>query len=259
MPWTNVAWSQPLDPDPAVLSFEQSFQEGVKLYQNKDFEKARSSFEASLVKDPHNISVLTNLGMVFFEIGKKGLALAYLRRALEIDADFRPAQTAYNYVWSRLEVKELPHRLETYESLRDYLLKPVSLSSYLWLGSLFFLLSGWLLIRFFGKRKRAFEEELPLPPFPTVGFMIMIIFITFFSLTLLKVYDLTLTRATITAEKVPMHTAPNENEASLFELSQGLEVILRKSEADWVQVTYPGGPTGWVKKTELMVTTDGSI
>lgn len=258
--WTNVALSQPQSTDAAERpSFEQSFQEGVKLYQSKDFAKALVSFESALKENPHNISLLTNLGLVSFELGKKGQALGYLRRALELDTDFGPAVQASKYVWSQLEVKELPHRIETYETIRSYFLKQVHLSSFLFLGGLCFFFSGWLFIRYFGQRKKAFDDELPLPAFPTVATLLAFFFVALLLLSLLKAYDLTLDRATIIAEKVSMHTAPSENETSLFELSQGLEVIVRKSENDWLQVTYPGGPTGWIKKSELMTTTMGSF
>lgn len=258
--WTNVALSQPQNAEvTAQPSFEENFKEGVKLYQSKDFNKALTSFETALKENPHNISLLTNLGLVSFELGKKGLALGFLRRALELDTDFRPAEQAYTYVWSQLEVKELPHRIETYETIRAYFLKQIHLSSFLFLGGLCFFLSGWLLIRYFSQRKKALEEELPLPPFPSVATVLSLFFVGLFILSVLKAYDLTLNRATIVAEKVLMYTAPSENETSLFELSQGLEVIVRKSEADWLQVTYPGGPTGWIKKAELMTTTMGSF
>ncbi len=257
--WTNVALGQSSPTTAVSMNFEENFQQGVKLYQNKDFKAAHSNFEEALKQQPHNISVLTNLGLVTFDMGKKGLALGYLRRALELEPDFRPAEQAYDYVWSQLEVKELPHRIETYETFRQYFLKEVSLSSYLLLGGLCFLISGWLLIRYFGVRKKAMQQELPLPPVPGVGFTVGFFFIALFILSLFKLYDLSIQRGTIILEKVSMHTAPSESEASLFELTQGLEVVARKTEGDWVQVTYPGGPTGWIKKSELMMTTLGSF
>jgi len=277
--WTNVASSQtssselsqiPSTPPPATApaetsppvitnSFEQNFQEGVRLYHIKDFDKSRQSFERALESSRHSVSTLTNLGLVSYDLGKKGLALGYLRRALELDPDFSPAMAGFKFVWSQLEVKEIPHRIETYETLRENLLKSVPLASFLWLGSFCFLISGALLIHYFGRRKRAFDDELPLPPFPAVGAILSLVFLALLSLTFLKAYDLSMVRGTIVAEKATVRTAPAENETSLFELSQGLEVILRKADADWVQIIYPGGPSGWIRKNEMMTTTAGSF
>ncbi len=270
--WTNVALSQAETPTPAATappsvtaeietakSFEESYKEGVQHYQNKSFDKAQASFQNALLLNSLNLSTLTNLGLVSFELGNKGLAIAYLRRALEIDGDFSPAKLAYDYIWSQLEVKEVPHRIETYETLRENFLIPFSLSDYLWFGGFCFIISGWLLIRYLGQKRRALQDELPLPQFPSVGTIVFILFIVVFIFTGLKIYDLNLPRATVIAAKVSLKTAPSDSETSLLELSQGFEVILRKAESDWLQVTYPGGPTGWLKKTDLMVTTQKGI
>ena len=264
--WTNVALSQVDTTQPSVptateapKSFEDNYKEGVQHYQNKSFDKAQASFQNALLLSSLNLSTLTNLGLVSFELGNKGLAIAYLRRALEIDWDFSPARAAYDYIWSQLEVKEVPHRIETYETIRENFLSPFSLTEYLWFGGFCFLISGWLLIRYLGQKRRALQDELPLPQFPSVGAIVFTLFIVVFLFTGLKIYDLNLPRATIIAAKVSLKTAPSESETNLLELSQGFEVILRKVDSDWLQVTYPGGPTGWVKKTDLMVTSQKGI
>jgi tetratricopeptide (TPR) repeat protein len=156
--WTNVALSQTEAPAPTIAAeptktFEENYKDGVQFFQSKSYDKAQSSFQNALLLNSHSISTLTNLGLVSFELGNKGLALAYLRRALEIDGDFSPAKMAFDYIWSQLEVKEIPHRIETYETLRKNFLSPFSLSEYLWFGGLCFFFAGWLIIRYLGQNQ----------------------------------------------------------------------------------------------------------
>ncbi|RYZ80842.1 MAG: hypothetical protein EOP06_24605 [Proteobacteria bacterium] len=96
-------------------------------------------------------------------------------------------------------------------------------------------------------------EEAP-PGVPWIGVLLLVGFVFCASLTLLKAYDLSIPRATIVVDKVSAQTAPGEGQTALFDLYAGFEVIVRSAEKDWIQITYPGGLTGWVKKDSLLAT-----
>ncbi len=64
-------------------------------------------------------------------------------------------------------------------------------------------------------------------------------------------------------EKVEARTSPGQDQAVLFDLFEGMEVIVRESiktgaegenSQHWVQVTYPGGMTGWIPAETMMHT-----
>lgn len=230
------------------------FKQGTQLYLEKNYAKAQEIFTLSLDKDPHNATTITNLALAEFQLGKKPLAIGLLRKALSLDPELPTAQAALKFALSQLQVKEVPHQIETYETLRSKLLQPVPLSAYLILSALSLFAAGWILISYGGRRKKALEEEKALPPFPLIGSLLALLFVVFTGLLALKVYDGTLLRGTIIEEKVSLQTAPGDNQVAILELFGGMEVVAHTNQGDWVQVTYPGSVTGWIKKSSVLMT-----
>ena len=70
----------------------------------------------------------------------------------------------------------------------------------------------------------------------------------------MKLVDLQIPRGTVIADKTSVYSAPDEKSVALFDLYGGLEVILDSQKDSWVQVTYPGGLTGWIPKTSMLQT-----
>lgn len=255
---TNAA---PQDKSPEVpaadapkLSFEEYFSSGTKSYQEKKFDAAVVNFEKALDLHPESATVLTDLGLSYFQLQKKGLSIAMFRRALFIDPSQTVAEAALKFVLSQLEVKEIPHQIETYERLRSTVLNSASLNGFHLLTALLLFACGFIWLRYLGRRRKAFEAELAPPGTPIIGLMLGIGLALSFSFTILKIYDLTIPRATIIADKVSAQTAPGDGQSGLFDLYAGFEVIVRNVANDWIQVSYPGGLTGWVKKDSLMST-----
>ncbi len=236
------------------LSFEEYFGRGTKSYQDKKFENAIFNFEKALELHPESVTVLTDLGLSYFQIQKKGLSIAMFRRALYLDPSQTVAEAALRFVLSQLEIKEIPHQIETYERLRSSVLNAVSVNSFQLLTVLLLFTSGFIWLRHLGRRRKAFELELSPPSAPLIGWLLPIALALSFFATILKIYDLSVPRATIIADKVSAQTAPGDGQSGLFELYAGFEVIVRNASNDWIQVSYPGGLTGWVKKDSLMST-----
>ncbi|MEZ4870899.1 MAG: SH3 domain-containing protein [Bdellovibrionales bacterium] len=108
------------------------------------------------------------------------------------------------------------------------------------------LFAGWNGIKFLGQRKKAFEEELTLPNFPIPVAASFILLIALCLVLTIKINDLTKVKGTIILNEQPLYSGPTETSASLFKLSEGFEVIIKKHQNDWTLITYPGGFTGWV-------------
>jgi hypothetical protein len=246
--------SPSVESSPPPRSFEEAYKEGVQFYQAKAYDKARDAFTQAVAKDPHNASALTNLALAQYKLNQKGWAIGLLRKALEVDPHQATAQAGLKFALSQLEVREIPHQIETYETLREDFLQPVTMTFYLGLTALLFFAVGWTFINYAGKRKKALREEDALPAFPLIPSLFALAFAVSVTLTALKIYDLSLTRGTILDDKVTVQAAPGDNQVTLFDLHAGFEVIVRQVDKDWVQVTYPGAATGWIKKSSLLVT-----
>lgn len=239
---------------PEWPNFETAFQSGVASYQQKKFDDARLAFGRAVELQPKNVNALTNLALAQFQLGNKGMAVALLRKASDIDPHFSTTQSALKFILPQLEVREIPHEIQTWESIRSSVLVPFSLSGFLAMMALSLFATGWLVLKFLGRRRRALRAESALPQFPVIAVFAALVFIAMTILAAMKVVDHQIPRGTIIADKASVYSAPDEKSVALFDLYSGLEVILNESKDSWIQVTYPGGLTGWIPKASVMPT-----
>lgn len=232
-------------------SFSVVFNEGIQAYTAKDFPKAKESFTKALTIERHNATVLTNLALVEFQQKNMGQSIALFRHALEINPQLVTAQEGLHFALSQLPIKEVPHQIETYETIRSRFLVPIPLFFYQVLTCILLFSAGWLLIGYWGKRKRALADEAALPPLPVIGLIFTLGFLVCATFLGLKIYDSSIPRGTIVTEKISLHAGPGDDQAPILDLHAGFEVVVRSFSGDWVQVTYPGSLTGWMKKSDL--------
>lgn len=237
-------------------SLNESYRSGLSHFQNNQFDAAESEFKVSLKEEPQNPFILYNLGLTEFKLHRTGLALGLWRAALFNDPSFARARHAIQVAQDSLKVKALPHEISNWETIRENVLVSVSLNALLGLTVFFLLSGGFLILKYFGK-KRTEQKDGAQPPLPLLSIIFCVAFFVTGGLSLFKVIDNHIPRATVILEKVEARSGPNEDQTSLFELFEGLEVIVRQSVEEsghkpWVQVTYPGGMTGWVPSESII-------
>ncbi len=241
-----------------------SYTAGLKSYQESNFEQAKQDFLTALQEEPQNPFINYNLALAEWKLGHLGMSLAFLRRAQYVNPSFGEAIRAETSIRENLKVKDLPHQISLWETIRTQLLKNISIDGLLGVLALVLVVLGYTGPKYLGARRRIAEEgggEAPNPgAFAISCILVALILIT----TGLKFFDLTLPRATIVAEKVEALSGPEAGASGLFELSEGLEVIVRRTFLDsnskeWVQVTYPGGMTGWILSENLVSHADSNL
>jgi tetratricopeptide (TPR) repeat protein len=237
-------------------TFEEFFQSGIEFYNKENYSEASTAFTKALELNPNNPAVITNLALSEFKQGNKFYSIALLRKAHYLDPDFSTPKAGLDFITPQLEIKDIPHEIEYWETFRKKILVPVHISAFVILGAILFFASGWLLIRYFAQKRKSLAEEKPFPPFPVIGAALGVLFIAFLSLSILKIYDQFIDRATVIQEKVSVLAAPDEKAVALFELYGGLEVVVKDKKDNWVQITYPGALSGWVKSDAVYVTTE---
>ncbi|HEX4924711.1 MAG TPA: GW dipeptide domain-containing protein [Bdellovibrionales bacterium] len=236
----------------------QTYNEAIALFQQGKFEEAKAKFEQSVQTQGPNPYLLYNLALTELKLGRVGPALGLWRKALDLDPGFGRARDAIEHTNEKMKIKELPHKITATETLRKKLLSHFSLSDFLLLTALSLASAGWLGLSYFGRRFRAKKGEDRAPAFPGIALLLSLSFVAFATLTVLKAVDENQTRATVIAPKIEARAGPGAEQASLFELFEGMEVIVRESlktddEKQWVQVTYPGGMTGWIPAETMMI------
>lgn len=227
-------------------AFDKDFRDGLAAYQAKEFAKAEELFGKALENDPGNIAATLNAGLTQFQLGHKGQALGLFNRVLTQDPENEEAKNALKFVTSKLEIKEIPHRIEFYESFRQNMLAPTSLGLYLAVTAVILLSFGWFLIGWLGFRKVSVRAEEPPPALPIKVPVLGVLFVIFAGLSLAKIYDQTRPRGTIVASPVEVKSAPTANSVTLFTVYEGFEVVILSKTSDWTRINYPGGLTGWV-------------
>ncbi len=241
--WCGFAQSQ---------TAEQLFQDGVTALQKNDLDLAREHFTASLKISPSATS-LYNLGLTEYKAKNEGLAIGLWRKALVLDPTNDDLQHAIGFAEKALPQQPISRGSDLFESFHQSFLSQTSLTSLIVVNLALLAFAGWILIRYLALKSRSIENEEPSPPIPYIGFLFIVGLLASVVVLGAKAYDLTVTRATVTDEKVEVKTSPDSQAATLFELFEGLEVIVRQSHEGWMQVTYPGGLSGWVPAKAVLV------
>lgn len=253
---TTPATASPVAASPVAADAATHFDFGIAAFKKNDFESARAAFERSLAIDETNPVVLFNLGLTLERAGKLGPAIASWRKALFHSPGYAPARDAIRWSQAKLERAQIPHEVEFWETFRSVMLVEVSLEIYLAMTSLLFFLSGWLFLAYAGQRRRSMLDEKPLPPVPWIAALFAALCSAGLILSAAKAYDDSVERGTIVEKKIEVRSTPDASGTQLFDLYEGLEVVVRQSKGDWSQVTYPGGSTGWIPRKALSTTLD---
>lgn len=234
---SNIAFAQ---------TAEELFKAGVASFQKNELDQARDQFSQSLKLTPENVQTIYNLGLTEYKAKNEGLALGLWRKALVLEPSNDDVQRAIAFAERAIPQQPISRGGDLFESFHQKFLSQTSLMSLIVVNLILLAFAGWILIRYFALKSRSIENDEPSPPVPYIGYLFVVGLIVSAIVLAAKSYDLTLVRATIIEEKVEVKTSPDSQAATLFELFEGLEVIVRQSHEGWMQVTYPGGLSGWV-------------
>lgn len=256
--WTAAANAQALQSDsaPNAATAKAEFAAGVTAFQKGNTDKARTHFHSALMADPNQVVTLFNLGLVEQRAGKNGLALAIWRKALALSPGFYPAERAITWTQKKLERSAIPHDVEFWESLHDSVLSVLTMEKFEALSAVLFFIFAWAALGYVGRRRRAILDEKPLPAPPFAAAIAGVFFAVIGLLSIAKAFDIQDVRATIIVKKVEARALPEKDATALFDLYEGLEVIVRSSRPGWIQVNYPGAATGWIARDAVVAVSD---
>ncbi len=230
-----------------------TLQKGLAAYQKQQYTEARDAFQKLLDQNSANPSLLNNLALAVYQLDQKPFALALWRKALYLDPRFRPARAGRDLLESKMQMRPLERDGLTLWVQRN--LETLSFAELLCLNALLLGLGGTLWIRYLSRRRLALESETALPPFPTLAAVALALFLASSLLGILKGKESLTPRATIIGAKVSGRSLPADDGVSLFDLSGGNEVFVHRQQDHWVQVQNAEGDTGWVKASEIFLTT----
>lgn len=223
-------------------------------------EDAKSAFLALERALPGNPEVLLNLGLIAMKERRTGAALGLWRKGLTDNPTHSELNNAVQWGRSRLQKPDVTQDFDPWETYRSTVLLRVSPAAVVAASAAFLLLCGWLWLRWWGQRQRAYEEESALPATPVAAIFISIFFLFLLAVSVTLFIDRLDIRATVLKPKVAVLSAPDLEATVLFEVFEGLEVLVRDvrevGTSKWRRITYPGGLTGWVREEDVFSTVD---
>ncbi len=254
----------------ASFSQEQAtapdFASAITAFKANRLEDAKKAFLELEKNNPGDPTLLLNLGLIAQKEKRPGAALALWRKGLASHPTDDELLNAVDWLKPKLPKSDIARQFDTWEDIRKSFLLRVSPVLIIALSAVFLLLGGWLLLRWWGLRKRAFEEETASPPLPIAGFVITGLFAFLFVAMIGIFIDRLDIRGTIVNASIDVRSAPDAAATSLFTAFEGMEVIVRDtrvvgsdtSKETWRRITYPGGLTGWVRDRDVLTAVDSS-
>lgn len=239
-------------------NLNEKINEAVKSYQNKDYEAAKNSLAPELLNHPNDSILLYNLGLAEYKLGKVGLAIAYWRKALEINPRFSDCQLALNFALSQAPLKQSSSEdSSTWSWIYSKTIEVMSFHTVFPLFLIIISFSLFKLARYLGSKKRALLSDESLPTLSNGTLVSFFLSGVFFILSTILLNDLLLSKATVVSSaKGLVHTGPSNEDATIYEVPEGTQVIIRDTSNGWYKIEDPNGKTGWMSSSELFITTE---
>jgi len=223
-----------------VLGPVQSYNEGNRLYAQKDYAGAARAYEEAL-KSGHDPRTHYNLGNALFRSGRIGGAIVHYRRAYylaprdhDIEANLAFAR-AYRVDKSSGGSSPLAHAAE--RALRWLSRREAAMLS----GVLFTLaglaLSAWIVWRG--------------PPLAGAAGVLAMLGLYAFCAQQLWAGEVASRPAVVIVPEVSAASGPGEEFKQVLLLHEGAEVRIREVRGEWLLVQLPGGSGGWLRPSAI--------
>ncbi len=237
-----------------VSSNAQNIEDAIKSYQSGDYNTAKTLLDEQLAQDTENTLVLYNLGLTEYKLGNPGKALGYWRKAQRLSPQFNSNLQALVYAESQARLLK-PEDVGLFNTLLEWITRNIPTVLIYCLSLLFLFLVIQKFIKFFVTKRTALLNDSAPPLFPSTVFVYMALFILCV-LPLVHSYQYNLyPRATVITKNFEARSGPSEENASLFSLNEGDEVILLDKSEDWYKIKDKLGRLGWAANQNLFATT----
>lgn len=244
-----------------TAEFQQTFQNAVSLQQQKKYDEALAAYKSLLETPNLDLSrdqiadISYNAALTSFNKQDFLASYVYNQKALLLHPRHSQASELAAKIKTQFQVRATPHDISLIENLNKAGLEVIPAEAF-WVFATFFLV---IFLRsvfgYFLTRKKELLENLKFSRFSYKNYFWLVLFIVFYFLAGLKIWNEQIPKALIRVEQASLKTAAGENQATLADLPGGSLVhILRVSkvgDVSYFQIKYPGGISGWTKKEDL--------
>ena len=233
----SIAWLMALG---LVLGPVQAYNEGNRLYAQKDYAGAVHAYEDAL-KSGHDPRTHYNLGNALFRTGKIGEAIVHYRRAYYLAP--RDRDIAANLAFARAyRLDKSTAGASPLSHLADRTLRVLSRSEAALLAGVLFTLAGLALSGWIVWRARLLAFAAGLSGLVGLyGFLAQ----QFWS------GEVAERPAVVVVPEVSAASGPGDEFKQVLLLHDGTEVRIREIRGQWALVQLPGGSGGWLKQSAV--------
>jgi tetratricopeptide (TPR) repeat protein len=223
-----------------VLGPVQAYNQGNKLYAQKDYAGAVNAYEEAL-RAGNDPRTHYNLGNALFRTGKIGEAVVHYRRAYYLAP--RDHDIEANLSFARA------YRLDKSQSssspiaqLADRTLRALSRREAALLTAVLFTLTGLALSGWIVWRARLLAG---------VAGVFALLGLYAFAAQQLWAGEVSARPAVVIVPEVSAASGPGDEFKQVLLLHDGTEVRVRETRGDWALVQLPGGSGGWLKQSAI--------
>jgi len=223
-----------------VLGPVQAFNEGNKLYAQKDYEGAVHAYEQAL-QAGHDARAHYNLGNALFRTGKIGRAIANYRRAWYLSP--RDHDIEANLAFARAyRTDKTPAPSSPLARLADRTLRWMSRREAALAAGLLFTLAGMVLAAWIVWRVAALG---------VAAGALAVLALYCFVAQQQWAGEVAAHPAVVVVPEVNAASGPGDEFKQVMLLHDGTEVRIRETRGDYALVQLPGGSGGWLKTAAI--------
>lgn len=242
-----------------TLKPEELFIQGIGSYQKGDFNSAKNAFQQAALSDSNNAVLFYNWGLAEIKLENWGWATALLRKALFLSPGLTSAREALKFINEKSNHPISEARAEGLNFLRNKILYHLPWHLLLALGLFLFMYSSLKLLKFYSKRKIAYQENTPAPSIPIAAVCAFIGALLIVLCLSIKATDFFETKGTLVKSTSQIRSGPNQEDTLLFEVFAGQDLFILNKYQGWLQVKVPGGVTGWLPADNVFLTTESQL
>jgi tetratricopeptide (TPR) repeat protein len=214
-----------------------SYNQGNKLYAQKDYAGATAAYEQALKAGP-NARAHYNLANALFKSGNIGQAIVHYRRAHYLDPRDGDVRTNLAFV-RNYRVDKILTVSSPFAKLLDDTFHRLSRREAGLGAAAFFMLGALSLAVWILRRWAALVAAAVL-----FGVLSLFCFVT----ERAWIGEINARPAVVTAPEVSARSGPSEESNQILLLHDGTEVRIREARGDYLLAQVPGGSGGWIKK-----------
>lgn len=225
------------------------FNEGNRLYKEKQFNEAIQKYRSILNLNKANSSVYYNLGNSYFRIGQLGYAVLFYEKALKLNPNFEDAEFNLLVVKARTidKINPVPKLFlfEWWESIINIF----GVTGWLIVLTILFALFLFALFNYITGRS---IETQKLSFFSSSLLFALLIFFVIVLVGRIN-YNERNVRGVVVINMVSVKYAPDEKSSDAFILHEGADFKIEDKIDDWYKVRLIDGKIGWIEKNALEI------